>query len=414
MKDQINNSLAANSLLYNLINNMPDFIYIKDNQSRFIIANKKLANVMHFDSPEDLIGKTDMDFYPKEMAEKFYSDEQEIIRTKKPLINCIENGLDEKGNNILTSTTKIPLLNNKQEAIGIIGIGRDVTELKKAEEKIREREVQLANESGKTEVIVDILHNIGNVLNSINVSVIKIHEHIENSRLNRLTSTVELINNNKNNLGDYLQHDEKGKLIPGYLQKLSESLQQEQALILGETNQLGKRLEVINHILELQQDINKATFYTKEEQLDEMIETALDLLRSKIENRSIKMLLNIDKEIKIVCIRSKIIHVFVNLIKNAIESIEEKKHNDGRIEIEAHQNNDNCIIEIRDNGVGIESSIIKTIFNHGFTTKHSGYGFGLHSCATTIQEIHGTIYAESEGKNKGCAIVINIPKQPLL
>jgi uncharacterized protein YfkK (UPF0435 family) len=131
------------------------------------------------------------------MAEKFFNDEQEIIRSKKPLINCIEFGLDEKGDNKIISTTKMPLLNDKQEVIGIIGIGRDVTELKKAEEKIREREVQLANESGKTEVIVDILHNIGNVLNSINVSVIKIHEHIEDSRLNRLTSTIKLIDEKK-------------------------------------------------------------------------------------------------------------------------------------------------------------------------------------------------------------------------
>lgn len=410
MKDQIENSLARSNLLYTLINSIPDFIYIKDNQSHFIIANNRLAKVMHFDSPEELIGKTDMDFYPKEMAEKFYNDEQEIIRSKKPLINCIESALDENGNTILLSTTKIPILNDEQEVIAIIGIGRDVTELKLAEEKIREREVQLANESGKTEVIVDILHNIGNVLNSVNVSVVKIHEHLEDSKLNRLTDTLTLINENNINLGDYLQHDEKGKLIPTYLQKLSESLQQEQALILSETNQLEKRLEVINHILELQQDVNKATLYTKEERLDEMIETALDLLRSKIENRRIKMLLSIDKEMKIVCIRSTIIHVFVNLIKNAIESLEERKHEDGRIEIEAHQDNDHSIIEIRDNGVGIEASNIKTIFNHGFTTKPSGYGFGLHSCATTIQEIHGTIYAKSEGKNKGCAMVIIIPK----
>ncbi len=411
MKDQINNSLAAKNLLSTLINNMPDFIYIKDKESRFIIANKKLANVMHFDSPEDLKGRTDMDFYPKEMAEKFFQDEQEIIRTKKPLVNCIENGLDEEGNNIMTSTTKIPLLNKEQEVIGIIGIGRDITELKIAEEKLREHEIQLANESGKTEVIVDILHNIGNVLNSINVSVIKIHEHISDSKLNRLTDTLSLIDENKNNLGNYLQLDEKGKLIPDYLQKLSESLQQEQASILEETNQLERRLEVINHILELQQDVNKSTLFTKEERLDEMIETALDLIHSKIENRSIRIHLNIEKEIRIICIRSKIIHVFVNLIKNAIESIEEKKQNDGQIEIEAHQHNDYHSIIIRDNGVGIEPSNIKTIFNHGFTTKHSGYGFGLHSCATTIQEIHGTISAESEGENHGCSIIIKIPKQ---
>src|SRR5690606_8540643 len=137
-----------------------------------------------------------------------------------------------------------PLYNDDQEVIGIIGIGRDVTDLKKAEEKIREHEVQLANESGKTEVIVDILHNIGNVLNSINVSALKIHEQIEDSKLSRLRDTLKLIHDNQKNLGNYLQHDEKGKLIPDYLQKLSERLQQEQVQMLQETIQLQKRLEV--------------------------------------------------------------------------------------------------------------------------------------------------------------------------
>jgi PAS domain S-box-containing protein len=411
MKDQIENSLAKSNLLYTLINSIPDFIYIKDNQSHFIVANQKLATVMHFDSPEDLVGKTDMDFYPKEMAEKFYHDEQEIIRSKKPLINCIESGFDENGNIIQLSTTKIPISNNEQEVIAIIGIGRDVTELKLAEEKIREREVQLANESGKTEVIVDILHNIGNVLNSINVSALKINEQIEDSKLSRLTDTLKLISDNQNNLGDYLQNDEKGRLIPDYLQKLAERLKQEQELVLQETLQLQKRLEVINHILELQQDVNRSTLYTKEERLEDMVKAALDILHSKIEHRGISIHLNLDQEINIVCIRSKIIHVFVNLIKNALESIVEKKMDGGLIEIAACQNDDAISIKISDNGVGIEPSNIKTIFNHGFTTKPTGYGFGLHSCANSVQELRGTIYAESKGKNKGCSFVINLPKQ---
>lgn len=409
MKNPTKYSLAESKLLYTLINSMPDFIYIKDKNSRFIIANNKLAKVMHFNSPEEMVGKTDMDYYPKEMAEKFYNDEQEIIRTKKPLINCIEMAQDEEGQTNLISTTKLPLYNDDQEVIGIIGIGRDVTDLKKAEEKIREHEVQLANESGKTEVIVDILHNIGNVLNSINVSALKIHEQIEDSKLSRLRDTLKLIHDNQKNLGDYLQHDEKGKLIPDYLQKLSERLQQEQVQMLQETIQLQKRLEVISHILELQQDVNKASQYTKEERLDEMIATALDILHSKIEHRGIKINLNIDKKIKIVCIRSKIIHVFVNLIKNALESIVERKQEDGLIEIEALQNNQKIIIKVYDNGIGIEPSNIKAIFNHGFTTKPSGYGFGLHSCANSIQEIQGSIFAESEGENKGCSIVITLP-----
>ncbi|MBL7113439.1 MAG: PAS domain-containing protein, partial [Bacteroidales bacterium] len=135
------------NLLYTLIDNMPDFIYIKDAKSRFIISNQKIANVHGIKSPRLMKGKTDYDFYPRELANKFYWDEQEIIASGKPLINLEEKGLNEKGEGIYLSTTKIPLRNNQGEVIGIVGIGRDITARKKVEEKLVEHaeELQQAN-----------------------------------------------------------------------------------------------------------------------------------------------------------------------------------------------------------------------------------------------------------------------------
>lgn len=122
-------------LLYTLIDNMPDFIYLKDKDSKFIVANQKIMEVHGLQSREQLIGKSDHDFYPRELADKYLSNEQAIIRTGKPLINHEEKSLDEKGNEIYLSTTKIPLHDADGTIIGIVGIGRDITGKRNAEEK---------------------------------------------------------------------------------------------------------------------------------------------------------------------------------------------------------------------------------------------------------------------------------------
>jgi len=132
-------------LLRVLIDNIPDFIYIKDTRSKFVLANQKVRQVLHLDSPNDILGKSDHDYYPKELADKFYRDEQEIMKSGKPMINHEESGLDERGNDIFVSTTKIPLKNKDGKIIGIVGIGRDITHLIRAETRLVERTEELEN-----------------------------------------------------------------------------------------------------------------------------------------------------------------------------------------------------------------------------------------------------------------------------
>jgi PAS domain S-box-containing protein len=130
-------------LLYALIDNMPDFIYIKDTDSHFIVANQKIMDLHGLKSRDQLIGKSDHDFYPRELADKYRRNEQTIIRTGKPLINHEKRSLDEQGNEIYLSTTKIPLRDAAGEIIGIVGIGRDISANKAAEEKLMDHADQL-------------------------------------------------------------------------------------------------------------------------------------------------------------------------------------------------------------------------------------------------------------------------------
>jgi transcriptional activator for dhaKLM operon len=130
--------VAERNLLRTLIDHMPDYIYVKDTASRFVSGNIAVAQLMGAATPDDLIGKTDLDFYPPDLVAHYYADEQAIILTGQPLIDHEERVIDQRtGQPRWLSSTKVPLRDSEGNVIGLVGISRDITERKQAEEEIR-------------------------------------------------------------------------------------------------------------------------------------------------------------------------------------------------------------------------------------------------------------------------------------
>lgn len=130
-------ALKEKNLLKQLFDNMPDRIYFKDRESRFIIANKHVATIMGEKDPDNLIGKTDFDFYEDKYAKAYFDDEQHIMSKGKPMIGKEEKGLNIEGEEIFVSTSKIPIKDKNNNVIGIIGIGRDITPQKRIVDELR-------------------------------------------------------------------------------------------------------------------------------------------------------------------------------------------------------------------------------------------------------------------------------------
>jgi len=128
------------TLLRLLIDNIPDFIYTKDTACRKTLSN--MADVQHMGakSEAEVLGKDDFAFHPKEIAEKFFTDDQLVIQTGQPLLNCEEYSFDEEGQIKWLLTSKFPLRDEKGQIIGLVGITRDITKPKQAEEALRESE----------------------------------------------------------------------------------------------------------------------------------------------------------------------------------------------------------------------------------------------------------------------------------
>jgi len=151
----------SNQKLRMLIDYLPDLIYIKDAKCRFTACNWAVANCMGATSPEELIGKTDFDFYPKQQASEYYADEQKIISTGQQLINKDEPRTDENGNEQWILTSKLPLRNSQGQVIGLVGISRDIT--KRREDKERLRQAKEAAESAnkaKSQFLANMSHEI--------------------------------------------------------------------------------------------------------------------------------------------------------------------------------------------------------------------------------------------------------------
>jgi PAS domain S-box-containing protein len=133
------------NLLHTLIDNMPDFIYVKDRQSRFLLNNNAHQKLLGVGSVEEVAGKSDFDFFPQGYAQKYFEDEQEIMSGGSPLINIEEASTSKVGGKFWLSTTKIPLRNFEGDVIGIVGISRDISERKRQEEEIRKAKDELEN-----------------------------------------------------------------------------------------------------------------------------------------------------------------------------------------------------------------------------------------------------------------------------
>jgi PAS domain S-box-containing protein len=131
------------NLLRTLVDHIPDYIYVKDPQSRFLLANKSVSSLMGAASPEEVLGKTDFDFYPPTLAEKYSSDERRLVESGKPMLNYEEYTVDTKGAIRWALTSKVPLRDDQGGLLGFVGIGRDITERKKSEETLRVQSVRL-------------------------------------------------------------------------------------------------------------------------------------------------------------------------------------------------------------------------------------------------------------------------------
>jgi NO-binding membrane sensor protein with MHYT domain len=284
-------------------------------------------------------------------------------------------------------------------------------------EALNEQLLRNARQAGMAEVAISVLHNVGNVLNSVNVSANLVAERIENSKLALLSDLSQMINQHKSDLGEFFTKDPKGMQIPDFIAKLASHWQEERMLMNGEIQALLKHLQHIKDIIAMQQNLSKKV------QIEQItsIETAIDeaiLICGIDENKhGIVIEKHYEKMKPVLIDKVKLLQILVNLLHNAKEALMMgKNHTVNKIMIRTGLlNKKQFYIEVSDNGPGISADNLSKIFTHGFTTKESGHGFGLHASALAAKDMGGSMKVASPGINQGAIFTLElayrVPKQ---
>lgn len=261
-----------------------------------------------------------------------------------------------------------------------------------------------AMKAGMAEVAINILHNVGNILNSVNVSTNVLGENIHKSKLQVLFNTIDLISLNQDNLIEFFDKKSKGFLIPALLNELKKSIQEDTQNSLQELSRLSKNIDHIKTIITLQQSFASQPQFKEECSVEGLIDDALTLLEGELWVSGVNLTINRNNKGILVISKHKMLQVLINLIRNAKEAVVEAGDPKKEISITIEENPTRIIIE--DNGIGIAPENLAKIFTHGFTTKKLGHGFGLNSCAIAVTELGGKIIVESDGHNQGAKFTI--------
>jgi signal transduction histidine kinase len=277
----------------------------------------------------------------------------------------------------------------------------------KAEEMQREL-LSVSRMAGMAEVATGVLHNVGNVLNSLNVSVSVIGEQVRNSRIGGLAKSIELFHQFPGGLPAFLETD-KGKVLPAYLSSVSKRLAEENASVLGELASVTRNVDHIKSIVAMQQSHARASTMNESVPLAALIDDALRMGESSFAKHGIEVVKDYAEGGTLVTDRHKLLQILINLISNARHALKNDKHAPHRMTVRVRHDADGVTIAIEDTGVGVPAENLEKIFQHGFTTKKGGHGFGLHASANAARELGGTLGVVSKGSGCGATFTLHIP-----
>ncbi|WPN65833.1 ATP-binding protein [Pseudomonas sp. P9_35] len=283
-----------------------------------------------------------------------------------------------------------------------------------AQSRLRAAEAQTqlaaaARQAGMAEIATNVLHNVGNVLNSVNISADMVTRKLRTSKALGLGKAVQMMNEHAEDLGDFISHDEKGKLLPGYLNQLVDALAVEQQSMTEELGQLTKSVDHIKEIVSAQQSYAGTSTIAETVQIKELIEDALRMNASIIAARQITVVRNFAETPLLLLDKHRVLLILVNLIKNASRAMDEKPELAHQIILQSEMPQaDTLVIKVIDNGEGIAPENLTRIFAHGFTTRKDGHGFGLHSCVLAAMEMGGSLEAHSDGPGTGATFTLKL------
>ena len=298
------------------------------------------------------------------------------------------------------------------QILGAVAVVQDITERKQSEldlERVHKELMVASRQAGMAEVATNVLHNVGNILNSVNISASLVAERVKQSKAGGLSRVAALLRDQGPRLGEFVTNDVRGKRIPEYLAAMGEQLTNDQQMTLQELASLRDNLEHIKDTVAMQQSYAKLCGVTETVEVADLVEDSLRLNAGAFARHGVTLQREFGKVPPITVDKHKVLQILVNLVRNAKYACDESGRTDKLVTLRIEPAERGVRISVIDNGVGIAPENMSQLFSHGFTTRKSGHGFGLHSGALAAHDLGGTLRAESAGPGQGAAFILEVP-----
>ncbi len=279
-------------------------------------------------------------------------------------------------------------------------------------EALTQQLMESSRRLGMAEVASDVLHNVGNVLNSLNVSAGLIAQHVRDMPIQDVNRASSLLEAHQDDLGNFLTHDSKGQRIPGFLMQLGIHLRDQHAQTCEDLDTLIGQIEHVKDIIAAQNDVARATSIQEPVILKDLVETALATHSSEFDKDQIALTRDYADLPQVITDKQQVSQIVANLIANATEAIRQQGQGPHRltirIQLDAEQDN-HISIRVIDTGIGIPPDNLHRIFAQSLSKEGSGQGAGLHNNANAAKNLGGSLTAASDGAGLGATFTLELP-----
>jgi PAS domain S-box-containing protein len=397
-----------------IFENAVEGIFQSTAEGRYLVANPTLARIYGYESAAEL--EADL----TDIGARLYVDSSRRAEFQRQVgqfgqVHRFESQAYRKDGSVIWISEHARAVRDASGALLYYeGTVEDITERKRNEtelEKVHKELVEASRLAGMAEVATGVLHNVGNVLNSVNVSANFVTDKLRKSKLADLPKIAALLRENAADLGRFITSDPKGKQLPGYIGQLADHLTNEQETLVKKMDLLRQHLDHIKEIVAMQQSYAKVSGVTESIQITDLVEDALRLNAGALSRHQVEVRREYDTMLAILVDKHKVLQILVNLIRNAKYACDESGRVDKQLTLRTANDEGRVRIAVIDNGVGIPPENLIRIFNHGFTTRKDGHGFGLHSGALAAKEMGGSLHVRSDGPGRGATFTLELPTQ---
>jgi PAS domain S-box-containing protein len=400
------NLRRAETLFRDTFDQAPLGIAYSDRSGKFLRFNPAFCGMLGFDAGE-ISGRTITEITCAEDIARVAAELEHLWNGEVQFVDLEKRYIRKDGNILWVRTTTALVRDAGADAEYSVEFLHDITARKETAEELERVNKQLmsaSRQAGMAEVATNVLHNVGNILNSINISASIVIERVKQSKAPGVSRLAALLQSKGTALAD--------QRIPEYLTALGEQLMSDQKVALEELASLRDNLEHIKETVAMQQSYAKLCGLTETIAVADLVEDSLRLNAGAFVRHGVALRREFKEVPPITVDKHKVLQILVNLVRNAKYACDESGRMDKLLTLRIESAPGAVRICVCDNGVGIAPENMPRLFTHGFTTRASGHGFGLHSGALAAQELGGSLRVESAGIGRGATFILELPYAP--